>query len=195
MNMSKPILTYFNGRGRAENIRLVLVEAGIEFVDNRVESHAELKASGKLPFGQLPVLEYNGTLFSQSIAICRFLARENGMYGTTSEECLRIDMIIDGVGDLEGTRYAAKTDEQKAEWAKTALPNWLGHFEKLLEHSKTGFFVGGKFSLADLVFFNICGNLPQGSFNQLPHVKAHYEAIGARPKIAAWVKSRPETRF
>ena len=35
-------------------------------------------SAGKIPFGQLPVLEVDGTLLSQSIAIVRFVANELG---------------------------------------------------------------------------------------------------------------------
>ena len=34
--MSKPILTYFDLRARAEVSRLILAQAGVEYVDNRV---------------------------------------------------------------------------------------------------------------------------------------------------------------
>jgi len=41
--MSKPVLSYFPGRGRAEVIRLTLAEAKVDYVDNRVPDIAELK--------------------------------------------------------------------------------------------------------------------------------------------------------
>ena len=40
-------LTYFNGRGRAELIRLIFAQAGVEYEDNRIvkEQWMELKPS------------------------------------------------------------------------------------------------------------------------------------------------------
>jgi hypothetical protein len=51
-----PVITYFNVRGRAEVIRLLLEEVGVEYRERRVavEEWSALKAT--LPFGQLPCL-------------------------------------------------------------------------------------------------------------------------------------------
>lgn len=35
MSLPKPVLTYFPGRGRAEAIRMALVEAEVDFEDHR----------------------------------------------------------------------------------------------------------------------------------------------------------------
>jgi len=65
---SKPKLTYGNGRGLAELPRLALVEAGIEFEDVRWNDDdwdteiAKLKATGVLPFGQVPFFEVQSYL-------------------------------------------------------------------------------------------------------------------------------------
>lgn len=37
-----------------------------------------------LPFGQLPVLEINGTRIAQSVAITRYLAKQYNLYGKLS---------------------------------------------------------------------------------------------------------------
>ena len=44
-------LTYFNGRGRAELIRLIFAQAGVEYEDNRIvkEQWMELKPSKSVP--------------------------------------------------------------------------------------------------------------------------------------------------
>jgi glutathione S-transferase len=102
-------LTYFNGRGLAELSRLIFAEAGVEYVDNRIQDNTELKKSGKLPFGQVPILEYNGQILAQSRAIARFLSRLYGFYGKTEWEGAQIDMILDGVVDFVTAQRAAKT--------------------------------------------------------------------------------------
>jgi glutathione S-transferase len=51
-----------------------------QIIDERVsDGFAQLKPT--LPFGQLPVLEVNGIVIPQSVAITRYLAREHGLYG------------------------------------------------------------------------------------------------------------------
>jgi len=195
----KPVLTYFNGRGRAEVARLIFAEAKAEYVDNRVGDHTPLQASGKLPFNQLPVLEHNGVVLAQSMAIARYLAKLYGLYGNSALEGALADMIVDGVADLSGARNAAKTDDEKAKFEKEILPKWLGYFENLLKkNDSNGFFVGHNITYADIVFFNAIDNtvrLYPHATDSFPLVKAHYAQIGSRPNIAKWVKSRPETPF
>lgn len=55
-------LHYFPGYGRAEAIRMLLNLAGVEYeeVNYTFADMPELKASGKLEFGQLPALEKDG---------------------------------------------------------------------------------------------------------------------------------------
>ena len=85
--MTKPVITYFPARGRAEIFRLVLVAAGVEWEENTVggDDLAKLKASGTLPFGQLPVYEDENIRLAQSITIARYLARKYGFFGKTIE--------------------------------------------------------------------------------------------------------------
>jgi len=50
---------YFDIYGKAEAIRMLLSKAGVAFEDVRVsgESWAELKGSGTLEYGQVPMVE------------------------------------------------------------------------------------------------------------------------------------------
>jgi len=52
------------------------------------------------PLGQVPVLEYNGEVLSQSITIARFLAKEFGLAGKTNLEQAQADMVCDAASDL-----------------------------------------------------------------------------------------------
>lgn len=49
-------LHYFNGRGRAEAIRLIFTEAGQKFEDLRHSSSEWAKIKSEMPLGQMPVL-------------------------------------------------------------------------------------------------------------------------------------------
>ena len=68
-------LTYFNIPGRAELIRLILAQAEVSFTDERITREEFVALKPSLPNGQLPVLNFNGTVLSQSIAIARFLGK------------------------------------------------------------------------------------------------------------------------
>ena len=69
--MVKYTLNYFNGRGRAEIIRLIFAAAGVEFTDNRIEDWPRTKA--ETPIGQVPYLEIDDIKLPQSLSIARFV--------------------------------------------------------------------------------------------------------------------------
>ena len=52
-----------------------------------------------MPWGQVPCLTYNGQKICQSMAICRFLAREIGIAGRNNLEMAQVDEIIDVIQD------------------------------------------------------------------------------------------------
>jgi glutathione S-transferase len=58
------------------------------------------------PFGQVPLLEYDGQLLSQSISIARFLAKKTGLHGKDDLEQARADMIVDYVTDFNNSKGA-----------------------------------------------------------------------------------------
>ena len=50
---------YFDAYGRGESVRMILWKAGVQFEDIRVTGPTwhELRDSGRLRFGQMPMLE------------------------------------------------------------------------------------------------------------------------------------------
>ena len=75
--MAQIKLTYFNLRARAEPARLVLAYAGAKYEDVRLPAPwenpkpwADLKPN--TPYGQCPLLEWDGEVIAQSMAITRF---------------------------------------------------------------------------------------------------------------------------
>ena len=54
-----------------------------------------------LPYGQLPVLEWDGATVSQSMAIARFLAHECGLAGASTLEDALIDETVDVINDFQ----------------------------------------------------------------------------------------------
>ena len=78
IEMAQIKLTYFNLRARAEPARLVLAYAGAKYEDVRLPAPwdnpkpwADLKPN--TPYGQCPLLEWDGEVIAQSMAITRFL--------------------------------------------------------------------------------------------------------------------------
>jgi len=52
------------------------------------------------PFGKTPVLEVDGKQSHQSAAICRYLAKQFGLNGSSDWEALEIDAIVDTYTDF-----------------------------------------------------------------------------------------------
>ncbi|TMS34856.1 hypothetical protein L596_002364 [Steinernema carpocapsae] len=93
-------LTYFNIRGLAEPARLLFALAGVDFEDNRIEHENWPPLKASTPFGQLPVLEFDGKKLAQSFAIYRYLANEFGYAGKCSFEKAIVDMLADSQKDV-----------------------------------------------------------------------------------------------
>ena len=98
-------LTYFNLRARGEPIRLLLAYGGIKYEDERIPPKWEdptpweaLKPS--TPYGQLPVLSWDGMVISQSMACARFVAKEIGVAGRNNLERAQVDEVVDCIQDL-----------------------------------------------------------------------------------------------
>jgi len=196
--MSKPVLTYFAGRGLAEVIRLILAQAAVDYEDRRVADIAALKPT--LAYGSVPLWEENGFRLVQSAAIARYLARTHGLYGKTVQESALIDQLIEGLSDTrQAITTASKGDEAtKASITKEIIPKWFGFLDKLLSHSQSGWAVGDQVSWGDLALFNVLDNTNNGypgSLDHYAHLKASHKKVAELPHIAKWLANRPKTEW
>ena len=85
--MTQYKLLYFNGRGRAEYLRLIFAAANQKYEDARIEMSECPKYKASTPFEQIPILEIrdgaNLTVLSQSNAIGEYLFKK------FEKKCLR----------------------------------------------------------------------------------------------------------
>ncbi|CAM9821375.1 unnamed protein product, partial [Laminaria digitata] len=74
----KLVLSYFDIAGAAEPVRWALEQSGLEWEDKRLtkEEFGALKPS--LPNGQVPILEVDGYVLAQSLAILRYVGKLGG---------------------------------------------------------------------------------------------------------------------
>jgi len=170
----------------------------------------------KYPFGKLPVLEVteNGhtTVVAQSKAIERLIAKRLGLLGSNDLEQARIEMVVEQVVDSRNAFYSAsgkdeavKTAGVTVEAEKTHshkfghedLPKFLQSFETLLTNSGTGFFVGNKITLADVLFYAAFTNpsVPAAVVAKFALCSALIKKVETNDKIAEWIKNRPVTPF
>merc|ERR1712107_947020 len=99
-----------------------------------------------MPYGQLPCLTWNGEKICQSMAICRFLAREMNIAGRNSVEMAQVDEIIDAVQDAIDANYkawySAKRKEELVMLTGKTFPAALSNLEKRLVERGGQFMVG-----------------------------------------------------
>lgn len=208
--MPKYKLTYFPIRGRAESIRILFALAGVEFEDIRVdpkEWFTELKFSGLSPSGNLPVLEVDGAILTQSKVILGYVAKELDLAPEGNFQLAQADMLANVIGDLENMLSAAfnEKDPDRKEKALTtaseeAIPAKCGYFEKfLVANSKHGFLIGDKLTYADIVVFTFLnGYFMKGKAEGIPEqlkehptLSAWYELVRTVPKVLQWLKNPP----
>jgi len=211
--MSKPALVYFPSRGRAELIRLVLAEAGVDYqehpigkgtppVNGRPTDFTELKASGALPFEAVPVWEEPGGFrLAQSLAIANHLARAHGLGGRTPIEAARCDEWLGAIDDvrLELRKLVSTPAEGRAalraELRTVTLPRWLGFLDRHLRTNQggSGFAVGTGVTIADLALWYLLEMIRDNGFGEpldrQPALVAFAGRIASRPRLAAWLVS------
>lgn len=56
-----------------------------------------------MPFGQVPVLEIDGKKIGQSVAICRYVAKQVGLAGKDDLQALEIDSTVDTIHDMRAS--------------------------------------------------------------------------------------------
>jgi len=162
-------LYYFDIYGRAESIRFLAAHKKLELENVIVngESMAALKESGKLEFGQVPMLEVDGKHLAQSWAILRYLGRQNDYFPADVDLCYMIDSTIDAVEDFLGAyfKFNFEQDEERKKAAKETfltkfLPNWLNAIEKrLTNNSSQKFIVADTMTIADFALGNVAHNI------------------------------------
>ncbi|XP_066907037.1 glutathione S-transferase isoform X2 [Halyomorpha halys] len=144
-------LTYFNIMGLGETIRYMLSYLGKDFEDFRITDYPSWinEHKPKMPFEKIPLLEFDGHRLHQSMAICRYFAKEAKLNGDNAWEELQIDMIMDSFVDFRHSvwSYFYNRDENNKEHLKATLfnktvPLYLGKFDKLLEEQ--GYLANGK---------------------------------------------------
>lgn len=198
-------LIYFSVKALGEPIRFLLSYGGVEFEDYRFEREQWPQLKPSMPFGKTPVLEIDGKQTHQSAAICRYLAKQFGLNGSSDWEALEIDAIVDTFTDFRQqiANYYYDQDEASKEkkWEplkNETVPYYMSKFEEVV-NKNDGYFVSGKLTWADLYFVGILDYLnamvKEDLVENHPKLKALRENVLALPPIKAWVEKRPDSEI
>lgn len=196
--MSAPAikLSYFDMAGRAETTRLALAYGNIAYEDKRVAFPDWPALKPTTPLGQLPVMEVDGKVFAQSIAIARYAAKLSGAYPTDALQALAVDMVVDTVNDLVSVLidilWLEQDETKKAEKSKKLVEEMMPtSFAALEEMVEGGAFFGSSITLADIRVFDfvvsIAVSFPGFDISKFPKIVGVVESVKTNPNIAAYL--------
>ena len=197
---------------RAEVTRLALFLGDIPFTDCRIkkEEYVIFKSEGRLPnniiapFKQLPVLEVDGKIFSQTGAIARYCGKLSGLYPIKNDiEAANVDQVIEAAQDINFMVTLSNRDKefQKKKIAREILatkhlPKWFNFLENLIHSNKQSiWFVGQNMTIADLAIWRLLGwlksgmldGIPTSILDNFPNLNIMREEIYQHPKIKEWM--------
>jgi glutathione S-transferase len=200
----KPLLTYFAVRGRAEPVRVMLEDLGVEYDERRVTMDEWPAVKPTLMFGQLPTYRQGEVFIDQSHAIYRYLARKHALYGDNERERIRCDVVeeafVDAQNSIGGFCWRPDFAEQRATYEETQLPMLLDKLQRLLDlnHGGRRWWVGERPSYVDFLAWHTLEYvraLSPRNLERFERLKAAKLRLEARPGVAAYLKSvrRPAT--
>jgi glutathione S-transferase len=194
----KPQITYFDIRARAEPIRLILEEAGVEYEDRQLAAAQWPAEKPNFPFGELPQFRMGSVEIVQSYAIYRYLANAYGLWGKSDSERLRCDVVVEAIRDAKDQVGSAfwrpEFEQQRVTFANEELPDRLKPLGRFLEAnpSSPSFWVGDSLTLADFLAFAYLDDVDSlfpGSLSDTPSLAEFRDRFAKRPCIAAYLQS------
>jgi glutathione S-transferase len=205
-------LRYFACRGRAQPLRYLLADAGVEFRDELVGldegwlAGKENPASGG-PFAALPVLSWDDLVLGETLAIAGYLDRRLGhTRGRSDEELARLEMVgsaayVNLLG-LVPTLLVPFPSPHEEDWPAflqafvEEIPRRVARFERLLAAGSAPFFGGATPVAADFFVYEVVQMWRallearmESALADWPRLRAHVAAVEARPRVREYLDS------
>ncbi|KAG5666840.1 hypothetical protein PVAND_014850 [Polypedilum vanderplanki] len=202
--MPQYTLTYFDIEALGEPIRMLLSYGKIPFTDNRIDFEKDwAKFKAAMPMGQLPILEIDGKVMYQSMAISRYLAKQVGLSGANDLENYEIDNAADNINDfrakIASAAYESHEEAKQHKYEilkKETIPFFLNKLDKIAEENN-GHFALKKLTWADLYFTGLINYLNFIAQEDLlanhSNLRKVVENTHAAPGIKEWVAKRPKS--
>ncbi|KGO76967.1 Glutathione S-transferase/chloride channel, C-terminal [Penicillium italicum] len=192
--------------GRGEVVNLFLKDAGLDYKEVRYpydntwpETSKKLRQSGLTRTGQLPALEYGGSVITQGdtqhIPILRYLSRELGAYdGTTNWEKYLVDAVADIYIDWR-SQWVANLKAASESYKKESAPAYYNLLAQYYSDVEGPYLLGDKITYADFaVYQSIDNDTRTGTIPDTlpPALTKLVEAFEARPNVSAFIEqTRP----
>jgi glutathione S-transferase len=203
------VLAYWDIRGLAQPIRLLLNYVGEDFEDRMYtcgpapnydrSSWMDIKNTMGLDFPNLPYYMSGDVKITQSNTILRYVGRKYNLLGESDVEQIRVDMMLNEIADFRSgfTRLCyGPTFKKMREPYIEMCKGKLKQFEDFLGDRQ--FFAGDKLTVADFPVYEILDHhriLEPTILNDYPKLTAFMDRFEALPKIKAYMESSKFMKF
>merc|ERR1712168_412279 len=224
-SMPNYTLHYFNGRGRAEILRMMMSMAGVKYMDKRYEFSDWDRCRSDFPCMRLPCLEMDdGCMMPETMAICRYLAREHNFYPRSNMDMMRCDYICDCFYEImhdymryyhwkngrfryNMNDYGFGGDSMRSNYDNYMHWRYMNTFNRIMpfmertlcmRNGGSQFFMGNDMMWCDMMMYCCMENMMmenQSMFSKYPRLMSLYQRMGQHPKISAYLKSRRSTNW
>ena len=202
-------LIYFPEEGKGELIRSIFAHAGVKYEDVRIPFKEWSTFKPTTPFGHVPILEIDSrvTLTGCGV-ISRYLAERFGLAGSSYIDNLLIagikdfqDEILEKMVDAFFEEDETSKAEKSKELSEGKICSHLEMMGKVIKRNPAGdcWLYGPHLTYVDLNLYLLVDFMKlfmkDKFLDAYPEVKWIYAEVGAVPRIASWIKSRPERTY
>ena len=197
------ILGYWNIRGLAQPIRLLLKYSGTDFDDKRYtqgdgpdfsrEEWTSVKSTLGLDFPNLPYLIDGDLKITQCNSILAYIGRKNKLGGNTESEMATVDMLANVIMDFRGgfvkLCYNSNMESMKKDYI-TKARNHMKAFSDYL--GERNWITGAEITYADFHLYEMLDQhklLEASLFDGLDNLKAYMQRFESLPAIKEYMSS------
>ncbi|CAD5120138.1 DgyrCDS8716 [Dimorphilus gyrociliatus] len=206
-----PTLGYWNIKGLAQQIRLLLKYCNVEFEDKVYdfgpgpdrysENWLKDKFNLGLDFPNLPYYIDGDVKLTQSKAIMAYIAKKYGLFGKTPEEEVKVYFLMDEIADFNidfiKIGYVATDDDNYQKMIKEYLSNLdskLEKYEKYLSKNESGkWLLGENISCPDFNMYEVLDKhrfLKADVLDNFPTLNAYMANFENIPSIKEYMSSK-----
>mmetsp|Transcript_11083 Transcript_11083/g.13997 ORF Transcript_11083/g.13997 Transcript_11083/m.13997 type:complete len:221 (+) Transcript_11083:149-811(+) len=203
-------LYYYPSTGKANQIRLALAAANIDFQDVHPnpggfppskDQKAIWQKIGGNTTTNVPMLEMpDGKVYTQSSAVLRAVGRMGNLMPSSDDAMYLLDKLLADAEDLRAESYKCfrawgASEESYTAYINEVLPLHLGNFERILVNGSGDFFVEkDKLTVADIAVYDAVVNFganraPEGCLDNFVELKKWVDRVESNAGIAAYLSS------